>query len=156
MRGTRIMKNNQPTNGAHAACSVNTLNILSKPSGYALREIQVWIKQGNNFSGHKAVLSDELTQEAMQWWSTHTYGNDGLKGCKQAHKELKSYLSTHARKQYSLFQGIIFYLLISRVVSIVTKMIVTWLFENKEAKKTVYANRGIYFVEPIVPCKGGR
>jgi hypothetical protein len=142
-------------NGAHAACDIKIIDLLSKPNGYALGEIQLWIKQDNNFSGRKAVLSDELTQEAMQWWSTHTYGNGRIKDCKKVQTELKSYLSTYARKQYSLFQNIIFYLFISSVVSIVAKMIVTWLFENREAHKTVYANRGIYFVEPIVPYKAG-
>ena len=149
------MENKQYTNGAHAACDIKTVDILSRPRGYALGEIQFWIKQDNNFSGRKAVLSDDLAQEAMQWWATHTDGNGEFKDCKQAQKELKSYLSTYARKQYNLFQKIIFYLLISSVVSIVTKMIVNWLFENKEAHKIVYTNRGIYFVAPIVPRKGG-
>ena len=149
------MENKQYMNGAHAACDIKTVDLLSKPNGYALGEIQFWIRQDNNFAGRKAVLSDELTQEAMQWWATHTDGNGGFKDCKQAQKELKLYLTTHARKQYSLFQNIIFYLFISSIVSIVTKMIVNWLFENKEAQKAVYESRGIYFVEPIVPRKGG-
>ena len=151
----RSMKNNQHINGAHAACSVKTFDILSKPTGYALGEIQTWIKQDNNFSNRKSVLSDKLVQEAMQWWAMRPYGNGGFESYKQAQKKLKAYLFVQAKEQYSVFQGIIFYLFISSVVSVVTKMIINWLFGHEKEQKIVYENRGIYVVVPIVPYKAG-
>lgn len=146
------MENDKYIDGAHAAChvEVNT-NMTERPTGYTLPSVQFWVRRENNFSGRKAALSDELTQEAMQWWATRPYGNGGFTDKKQARKELKSHLTTHAKKKYGVIGSIVFMLFINLMVSIVTRMIINWLFGNEQEQKAVHENRGIYFVETIDP-----
>jgi len=148
------MGNNRYIDGAHAACHVEVDTMMQRPTGYTLPSVQFWIKRENNLSGRKAKLSDELTQEAMQWWSTRPYGDGGFKDRKQAKKELKAHLTAHAKKKYGVVGSLLFMLFINIVVSIVTKMIINWLFGNEEEQKAVHENRGIYFVKPISPSDG--
>ena len=126
---------------------------MSKPTGYSLGAVQYWIKREAKFTAKKAALSDELAREAMQWWAMRPYGAMMLEDRTQVSKKLRAHLSTHAKKKYGVIGSIVFMLFINIVVSIVTKMIVNWLFGNEEEQKAVYDNRGIYFVEPINPSK---
>jgi len=147
------MGTNRYVDGAHAACHVEVITDMSKPTGYSLGAVQYWIKREAKFTARKAALSDELAREAMQWWATRPYGDGGFADRKQASKQLRAHLSTHAKKKYGVIGSIVFMLFINIVVSIVTKMIINWLFGNEEEQKAVYDNRGIYFVEPINPSK---
>jgi hypothetical protein len=144
---------NRYIDGAHAACYVEVIDMRSKPTGYSLGAVQYWITREAKFTGRKAAFSDELAQEAMQWWATRPYGDGGFADRKQAMKGLRAHLSTHARKKYGVIGSLVFMLFINIVISIVTKMIIKWLFGNAEEQKAVYENRGIYFVEPINPAK---
>tara|TARA_B100000700_G_scaffold319225_1_gene413973 strand:- start:1109 stop:1555 length:447 start_codon:yes stop_codon:yes gene_type:complete len=135
--------------GAHAACEVE-VHTIGHPSGYSLVVIQNWVQTEYKLTGRKADLADYLVRETMRWWTTRPFGNAGFESKKSAYTALKQHLTARAKERYSAVQGFLLYLTIGSAVTIVSKMIVNWIFGDEGIQKDVHENRGIYFVEPFV------
>lgn len=126
---------------------------MNKPGGYSLEAIQYWVRSESKFEGKKAKLADELTSEAMQWWSTRPYGDGGFSSRGSAHRSLKRHLRTCAKQRYGFVQAFFLMLFINLVVRIVSQMVMDWLFGDEVQQQAVHENRHIYFVNPIGPAE---
>jgi hypothetical protein len=139
------MNDNTFVDGAHASTDVPISK--PKPHGYSLASIQYWTRSKNKFSGRKADMSDYFTGEAMAWWSARPYGNAGFSDKGTARTELKKHLKARARERYGFFWTVLLGVFVNVVISMVSKMIIEWLFSDDHEQRIVHDNRGIYFFE---------
>jgi hypothetical protein len=134
--------------GAHAATGGDDIvPNKDKPKGYSLSAIQYWTRAENKFTGRKADMSDYFTGEAMAWWSARPYGNAGFADKATARAELKQHLKARARERYGFVWTILLGVFVNIVISVVSKMIIEWLFSDKGEQRIIHDNRGIYFFE---------
>jgi|TARA_R110000824_G_scaffold82768_4_gene207403 hypothetical protein len=119
---------------------------MSKPRSFGANDVQSWVRSELKYSGEKAVIADLATEKALEWWvrtGDFKYGiglaapvlkkSAVARWRKDARKECKSYIKANA-KRYGFIWGFLLSVLIQIVISAVAKIIVDWLFSDKEPR----------------------
>ena len=129
---------------------------MSKPRSFETVDVKSWVRSELKYSGERAKLADSATEKAIEWWvqtGDFKYGI-GLstpilkksakdRWQKEAIVECKNYIKVNG-KRYGFIWSFLFAILIQIVISAVARIIVNWLFSNREPRSYFAAYAATY------------